>query len=416
MRITVTSGAGPGRPRARRGPPTLAGRRRRSRPGRRPRRRSSSRWPHDEHSPLAGVKTTSLAESVIALPGARERGADEALFLNSRGNLCEATTANVFVVRERVETPAAVGRVPGRDHARARAGALCGARRGATTPTLDALRRRGGDVPDLVDPARYSRWSRSTAGPGWRAPTRPGHRLAGAYSRRMVAARAQGRWGGRRRRRRERERSRAAPRAARASRRRRGAAPPSCRPPRRPRSSRAGRRRTRTRRARRRSARRRAGRSPAAACAGPTSPEITTPSKSSGERVAVVAAAPPRVRDQAGLRRRRARARSASIIGSSGCIPANRRSTRPSWSSRTPRSGANSGENSPRSARPPRAGAAAPAPRAGRGTAAHLVAVEALRVAEGAERSPRRWSSGRRRSRPAGRVSAPVLGSLAAIS
>jgi branched-chain amino acid aminotransferase len=63
-------------------------------------------WAHDERRPLAGVKTTSRAESVVALAFARARGADEALFLNSRGNVCEATTANVFFVRDRrVETP-----------------------------------------------------------------------------------------------------------------------------------------------------------------------------------------------------------------------------------------------------------------------------------------------------------------------
>jgi len=63
-------------------------------------------WPHDERSPLAGVKTTSRAETVMALELARSRGAEEALFLNGAGNLCEASTANVFVVRDGcVETP-----------------------------------------------------------------------------------------------------------------------------------------------------------------------------------------------------------------------------------------------------------------------------------------------------------------------
>jgi branched-chain amino acid aminotransferase len=57
-------------------------------------------------SPLAGVKTTSLAESVIAFAEARDSGADEALLLNTAGDLCEATTANVFVVRGGVvQTP-----------------------------------------------------------------------------------------------------------------------------------------------------------------------------------------------------------------------------------------------------------------------------------------------------------------------
>ena len=74
---------------------------------------------------------------------------------------------------------------------------------------------------------------------------------------------------------------RAAPRAARASRRRRGAARPSSRPPRRPRSSRAGRRRTRT--AAGASPTRSAPSSKISGCGlcRPTSPEITTPSNSS---------------------------------------------------------------------------------------------------------------------------------------
>jgi branched-chain amino acid aminotransferase len=63
-----------------------------------------SRLRRDQSSPLAGVKTISLAGSVIALAEAREAGADEALLLNARGELCEATTANVFLVREGIAT------------------------------------------------------------------------------------------------------------------------------------------------------------------------------------------------------------------------------------------------------------------------------------------------------------------------
>jgi branched-subunit amino acid aminotransferase/4-amino-4-deoxychorismate lyase len=46
------------------------------------------------------VKTISLAESVWAYAEARAAGADEALVLNTAGELCEATTANLFVVRD----------------------------------------------------------------------------------------------------------------------------------------------------------------------------------------------------------------------------------------------------------------------------------------------------------------------------
>ncbi len=66
-----------------------------------------SRWARDEDSPLSGVKTISLVESVMALTEASAKGTTEAILLNRRGNVCEATTANVFAVRDgRVETPA----------------------------------------------------------------------------------------------------------------------------------------------------------------------------------------------------------------------------------------------------------------------------------------------------------------------
>jgi branched-chain amino acid aminotransferase len=55
-------------------------------------------WPRNERSPLAGLKTISYAENVLALAWARERGASEALFGNTVGNLCEGTGSNVFLV------------------------------------------------------------------------------------------------------------------------------------------------------------------------------------------------------------------------------------------------------------------------------------------------------------------------------
>ena len=56
-------------------------------------------WLRNEHSPVAGLKTTSYAENVVALARAREAGADEALFANTAGRLCEGTGSNVFVVQ-----------------------------------------------------------------------------------------------------------------------------------------------------------------------------------------------------------------------------------------------------------------------------------------------------------------------------
>ena len=52
----------------------------------------------DTRSAVTGAKTTSYAENVVALGYARARGADEALFLDTRGNLSEGTGSNVFVV------------------------------------------------------------------------------------------------------------------------------------------------------------------------------------------------------------------------------------------------------------------------------------------------------------------------------
>ncbi len=53
-----------------------------------------------------GVKSTSCGENMATLDEARARGFDEALLLNERGEVCECTSANIFVVRDgRVWTP-----------------------------------------------------------------------------------------------------------------------------------------------------------------------------------------------------------------------------------------------------------------------------------------------------------------------
>ncbi len=56
-------------------------------------------WPRNERGALAGLKTTSYAENALALAEAARRGADEAIFANTAGQLCEGTGSNVFVVR-----------------------------------------------------------------------------------------------------------------------------------------------------------------------------------------------------------------------------------------------------------------------------------------------------------------------------
>jgi len=54
-------------------------------------------WPRNEHSAVAGAKTTSYAENVIALQRAHEQGAHEALLPNTAGKLCEGTGSNVVL-------------------------------------------------------------------------------------------------------------------------------------------------------------------------------------------------------------------------------------------------------------------------------------------------------------------------------
>lgn len=61
-----------------------------------------SPWPRNERSPLAGLKAASYAENLIALDHARQRGFQEILFLNTVGDLCEAATANIFLVNDGV--------------------------------------------------------------------------------------------------------------------------------------------------------------------------------------------------------------------------------------------------------------------------------------------------------------------------
>lgn len=56
-------------------------------------------WPRNERGALAGLKTTSYAENVMALQSAFDRGCSEAIFGNLAGNLCEGTGSNIFIVR-----------------------------------------------------------------------------------------------------------------------------------------------------------------------------------------------------------------------------------------------------------------------------------------------------------------------------
>jgi branched-chain amino acid aminotransferase len=57
-------------------------------------------WVRNERSAVAGLKTTSYAENVVAVEHAHRHGASEAIFANTRDELCEGTGSNVFVVKD----------------------------------------------------------------------------------------------------------------------------------------------------------------------------------------------------------------------------------------------------------------------------------------------------------------------------
>ena len=66
--------------------------------------------------PFAGAKTTSWAHNLTLYEEAHERGFDEAVLLNERGEVSECTSANLFAIRAgRVVTPplASSGCLPG---------------------------------------------------------------------------------------------------------------------------------------------------------------------------------------------------------------------------------------------------------------------------------------------------------------
>ncbi|MFJ9541529.1 aminotransferase class IV [Streptomyces sp. NPDC101225] len=106
LRITYTGGHGPlGSDRGEHGPTLVVAL------GEATRRPDSTAvitvpWTRNERGALAGLKTTSYAENVVALARAHEHGASEALFANTVGRLCEGTGSNVFVVLDgEIHTP-----------------------------------------------------------------------------------------------------------------------------------------------------------------------------------------------------------------------------------------------------------------------------------------------------------------------
>jgi branched-chain amino acid aminotransferase len=98
LRITYTGGLGPLNSGAPYGPPTLVVA---VEPTELPPATTAvvtAPWTRNEHGALSGVKSTSYAENVRTLAYATSRGATEAIFLNTEGNVCEGTGTNTFVV------------------------------------------------------------------------------------------------------------------------------------------------------------------------------------------------------------------------------------------------------------------------------------------------------------------------------
>ena len=106
VRITYTGGLGPLGSEPPAGPATLVVAADAANPLPATTSVATSPWTRNENGALVGVKTTSYAENVRALAEARARGAGEAIFLNTVGNVCEGTGSNIFCVfGDRVVTP-----------------------------------------------------------------------------------------------------------------------------------------------------------------------------------------------------------------------------------------------------------------------------------------------------------------------
>lgn len=74
-----------------------------------------SRWVRNSQSALAGAKSTSYGDSVVALAEAAQAGADEALLANHAGALCEGAVSNVWMMvdNELHTPPLSDGPLPG---------------------------------------------------------------------------------------------------------------------------------------------------------------------------------------------------------------------------------------------------------------------------------------------------------------
>lgn len=98
LRITYTGGGGPLGSEAAYGPPTLIVALAPAATAPPLTSIVTAPWTRNERGALTGVKSTSYAENVRGLRYAAERGASEAVLLNTVGHVCEGTGTNIFLV------------------------------------------------------------------------------------------------------------------------------------------------------------------------------------------------------------------------------------------------------------------------------------------------------------------------------
>lgn len=69
----------------------------------------------NEHSPLCAFKTLNYLEKIIAIKHAKQNGFNEAILLNTQNKIVSATTANIFVIKNKeIFTPPLMdGALPG---------------------------------------------------------------------------------------------------------------------------------------------------------------------------------------------------------------------------------------------------------------------------------------------------------------
>ncbi len=81
----------------------------------------------NEYSPLSRIKSVAYLDNILARQEAIERGADDAILLNTRGLVAEMTVANLFIVQDGIAKTPAIGD-----------GALPGIMRAEVVARLDA--------------------------------------------------------------------------------------------------------------------------------------------------------------------------------------------------------------------------------------------------------------------------------------